>query len=237
MIPSVYLLDIEGTTTSISFVYDVLFPYAAAAAPAYIAEHWDRLAEVRSLYWSQILTDRAAGLVLLPGVTETLFEISHMQELTASFMAADRKLTCLKQLQGELWRTGYINGQLQGHVYADVPLAFERWTSTGARVAIYSSGSVAAQKLLFGHSIHGDLRPYLSGYFDTRIGAKTDRQSYARIAQELDRPPAEIVFATDKLSEAEAASSAGLQSILLKRPGNAPNVPNAFRSIDDFNAL
>ena len=154
------------------------------------------------MYWSQVLTDRAAGSVLLPGVTEASFEISHMQELTASFMAADRKLTCLKQLQGELWRTGYLNGELQGHVYADVPPAFERWTSSGARVAIYSSGSVAAQRLLFGHSVHGDLRSFLSAHFDTRTGAKTEFQSYAQIAIELDCSAEEIVFATDKLAEA-----------------------------------
>jgi enolase-phosphatase E1 len=200
------LLDIEGTTTSISFVFDVLFPYAAANAEAFLAQHGNE-PEVRAA--CDLITREA-------GTGEPVLHI------VRRLMASDSKATGLKQLQGLIWKHGYESGAIKGHVFADVADCMRAWHARGRTVAIYSSGSRLAQQLIFGHSIAGDLRPCIRAYFDTTSGPKREAASYVTIARELSLPPAGIVFCTDIPAEAQAATAAGLQAVVLMRPGNAP---------------
>jgi len=194
--PQVILLDIEGTTSSLSFVADELFPYARAHLRDFVAAHPDQAAP--------ILAD-------VPGddPVATLLE----------WIDQDRKATPLKTLQGMIWAQGYAEGVLKGHVYPDTPVALRRWRGKGIPVHIYSSGSVAAQKLLFGNSIAGDLTPLLSGYFDTTSGPKREARSYARIAETMGLPPAAILFVSDAQAEVDAARAAGMEALLIAREG------------------
>ncbi|MEL6348367.1 MAG: acireductone synthase, partial [Myxococcota bacterium] len=150
-------------------------------------------------------------------------------------MDHDRKTTGLKALQGKIWADAYHRGAIKGHVYDDVVPALQRWTDAGRSIYIYSSGSVHAQKLLFGHSVAGDLLPFFKGHYDTRIGSKKDAPSYAGIAADIGCMPGEIRFLTDSLAEAQAASAAGVSVILSIRPGTAP-LPegHGFETITSF---
>ena len=193
MTPKAILLDIEGTTSSIAFVAETLFPYARKHLAAYVAAHADEVAPI---------------LAEVPGdPVETLIQ----------WIDEDRKATPLKTLQGLIWAQGYADGELDGHVYPDTPEAMRRWKAMGIDIHIYSSGSIAAQKLIFGHSVAGDLTPLLSGYFDTTTGPKREADSYTRIAEALDLPPGDILFLTDVQAEADAARAAGVQALLIDR--------------------
>lgn len=216
MITNAVLLDIEGTTTSISFVADVLFPYAAKHIPDFLRAHAQEK-ETKDAC-AAILNDANADEKSLPGM-EGLLAVVRRQ------MAADAKATGLKMLQGLVWKAGYESGALKGHVYDDVLPSLKRWKEQGRTVAIYSSGSVLAQKLIFGHSIAGDLLPYIANHFDTTVGGKREPQSYAAIGAALGLPLASITFCTDMPAEAEAAMVAGMTAVLLSRPGNAPLPP------------
>jgi enolase-phosphatase E1 len=210
------LLDIEGTTTSISFVYESLFPYAARAIPAFLASHAART-EVNEAV-DRILADASDDERRLPRVDATVAVVRRQ-------MAGDVKATGLKMLQGLVWRHGYEAGDIKGHVYADVPLAFAAWSKAQRPIAIYSSGSILAQQLLFRHSIVGDLTPFISGHYDTTSGPKQASASYLAICSAWKRAPASITFCTDVPGEAEAARAAGLNAVLLMRPGNPPLPP------------
>ena len=192
--PKAILLDIEGTTTSIAYVADILFPYARARIPAWVPAHRDEIAATLS--------------TMPPGdPVATLL----------AWMDVDAKETALKHIQGRIWREGYEAGELKAHVYPDTPEALKRWTEAGIRVCIYSSGSIEAQKLIFGHSEAGDLTRYLFGYFDTTTGPKREAGSYARIAAALKLDPADILFVSDVAAETDAAKSAGLRALLIDR--------------------
>jgi enolase-phosphatase E1 len=197
------LLDIEGTTSSLSFVKDTLFPYARRRLPAYVREHEDELneilAEVRAVEARPALTADEIIQVLL------------------QWMDEDRKLTPLKTLQGLIWKAGYESGELQGHIYEDAFQALTAWHHAGLKLYIYSSGSVAAQQLLFAHTSHGDLTPVLSGYFDTRTGPKLEASSYAIIARDVAVAPGSLLFLSDHPEEVRAALAAGLQAIRVDR--------------------
>jgi enolase-phosphatase E1 len=203
------LLDIEGTTGSIAFVHDVLFPYARARLKAYVAAHAGEVAPllqaVREVEVAPQLTDAETADRLL------------------IWMGEDRKATPLKALQGLIWRDGYEGGALQGHVYPDAEQAMRRWHEAGLSLFIYSSGSVAAQKLLFGHSVYGDLTPLLSGYFDTEVGPKQEPASYRTIAARLGLDPQAILFLSDNPDEIGAATAADMPAVLVRRDG-APGV-------------
>jgi enolase-phosphatase E1 len=187
------LTDIEGTTSSIAFVTDTLFPYARARLADWIATHPE---------------DAAPILKDVPGdPVETL----------TRWLDEDRKETALKTLQGLIWAEGYADGTLKGHVYPDAAEALRRWHADGLRLYVYSSGSVAAQKLIFGHSNAGDLTPLFSGYFDTTTGPKKEAESYSRIAAEIGLPVQDILFLSDSVPEIEAARGAGLQTCLVDR--------------------
>ena len=229
----VVLCDIEGTTTPIAFVHDVLFPYARARIASFIDAHEDD-AEVREilddLRAEQQATSREFGDASREPGSADLVRYIH------SLMDRDRKSGPLKALQGLMWEAGYATGELQGEVYPDVPLAFERWTSAGVRVAIFSSGSVLAQKLLFGHSTSGDLTRYLTGYFDTGVGPKHDAGSYAGIARALEVPAPRILFLSDVAAELDAARSAGMQALLSIRPPARP-LESGVAFVGSFDAI
>jgi len=219
------LTDIEGTTSSISFVHDVLFPYARGHMKEFVH------ASVADPQVAALLDDvrRAAGAseLDLDGVVAQL----------VAWIDADSKTTPLKALQGMIWEDGYRRGDLTGHVYPDAVRQLERWSGSGLRLYIFSSGSVQAQQLLFRHSDAGDLTPLFAGYFDTRIGNKQDPDAYRAIATEIDLPPEDILFLSDIRAELDAAAAVGMRTIWLVRDGQPdPDAPHhqvaGFTDID-----
>jgi 2,3-diketo-5-methylthio-1-phosphopentane phosphatase len=220
------LLDIEGTTTSISFVYDVLFPYARKNMAQFLRENIAERGicnEVKS-FRQEHSDDLRNGLYPPPLTDETPGELAASIAAYAIWlMDRDRKSTPLKSVQGMIWRSGYDKGEIKGHLYEDVPRAMLRWVHSGIRIYIYSSGSVLAQKLLFGNSVLGDLSEMISGYFDTNIGAKREAGSYRKIAEGVAQNPPEIFFVSDVVEELNAASEAGLQVALIAREGTGSN--------------
>lgn len=206
----VYLLDVEGTTTPISFVYDVLFPYARQHFSSFLKEHWAD-PEVR-----------AAAVGLNDAGPQTPEEAALAAH---ALMDQDRKVGALKLLQGRIWEAGYGSGRLKSQLFPEVADRLRAYRAAGSRVFIYSSGSVLAQKLLFAHTLEGDLTGLIDGYFDTAVGAKGEADSYRRIAEQIG---ATGLFATDILSEAQAARAAGWQAFILDRPGNHPQPAHDF---------
>lgn len=209
MIQPLILTDIEGTTSSISFVKDVLFPYARDTLPRFVRERGHQ-PEVRR--WLDAVAAENGGLCQDAMIVETL----------QGWIDGDRKHTALKALQGLLWADGYRNGDFRAHIYADAAAALQRWHAAGRVLAVYSSGSVAAQQLFFGHSEAGDLRPLFSAWFDTEIGGKREAASYARIAAALQRAPRQIVFLSDVVAELDAARVSGLRTVLVDRREDYP---------------
>jgi enolase-phosphatase E1 len=209
------VLDIEGTTTPIDFVHTTLFGFVRERLTGFLGRRGGEPAV-------------AAALATL--AAEHAVEPDAARPADAGkawirwLMDRDRKSTGLKTLQGLIWRDGYRGGELRSEIYDDVAPALERWHRAGLRIAIYSSGSTEAQRLLFAHSDHGDLTRWLDGYFDTTTGPKREADSYRRIAEALGLPPARIVFVSDVVAELDAARAAGMQGVLSLRPGNAPAV-------------
>lgn len=199
------LLDIEGTTTSIRFVHEVLFPYAREALPAFVRAHAED-APIAAL----LEQSRAEA-----GTPEANLEATIDQLLR--WIAEDKKVTPLKALQGHIWKSGYESGDFTGHVYDDTPAYLSKWSESGIRLYVYSSGSVQAQKLLFGHSDAGDLCPLFSGYFDTKVGHKRDEASYRAISESIGLAAQDILFLSDITEELDAAASAGMQTTQLVR--------------------
>ncbi|MCT4701645.1 acireductone synthase [Enterobacteriaceae bacterium H20N1] len=197
--------DIEGTTSDISFVHNVLFPYARERLAGFVREHQHE---------ESIQTTLAD---LRREIDEPEADIERLTEVLFNFMDQDRKSTALKALQGLIWRDGYVNGDFTGHLYADVLPAFKAWRQQGAALYVYSSGSVNAQKLLFGYSDEGDVTSLFSGYFDTHVGAKRDVQSYRNIAAQIGKPTGELLFLSDIRQELDAAQQAGWHTVQLIR--------------------
>jgi enolase-phosphatase E1 len=241
------LLDIEGTTCPVSFVSETLFPYASDRLPELLSRR-DQDPEVQRLIqevdqaWSQDPDPEAQGL--RHQAPEDVG--SYLQGL----MRRDRKLSPLKELQGLIWTEGYRKGELVGPLYDDVPGALQRWNQQGLVLAVYSSGSVRAQQLLYGYSRAGDLRPLFSHWFDTRTGAKQNRESYIQIARTMAVKPSKVLFISDALAELEAASTAGMTVLFSQRPGNGPGGGpgggcggggggggGPFQSVGDFSRL
>ena len=217
------LLDIEGTTTPIDFVLKTLFPFASEHVETFLREHFAEAAikevieELRRT-WSG---EAAAGApVWLEGTHDE--KVSSAAAYVRWLIARDSKVTPLKTLQGKIWQEGYRSGKLEGEVYPDVAPAFARWSRQGRRIAIFSSGSVLAQKLLFAHSATGDLSSSIQAYFDTTTGPKREPASYAKIAAALSLPPQQILFVSDVTAELDAAHKAAMRTALSLRPGIAP---------------
>jgi enolase-phosphatase E1 len=225
------LVDIEGTTTSISFVYDVLFPYAAERLEAVCArpDPEPELAEALALLRREYEEEAARGIALPP--------FGNGAPYARRLMAEDRTSTGLKLLQGLIWEEGYRSGALRGHVFPDVPGALAAWRDRGLRLRIFSSGSVRAQKLLFGCSEHGDLTPFFEGFHDTTTGPKREASSYTAIAQAYGLPPREVLFLSDVREELDAAATAGMRTGLLVRPGNRPAEPGGHEVYRSFGEL
>jgi enolase-phosphatase E1 len=223
------LLDIEGTTTPISFVHDVLFPYSRFHLESFLAQHAE-LPDVRSdieLLRAEHATDVSEGKQPAPLVQPYLHWL----------IKQDRKSPALKSLQGKIWQQGYRDGSLRSSVFADVPVAMQRWRNEGINVSIFSSGSVLAQKLLFAHTESGDLTKLIDSYFDTGVGKKTDSASYREIATSLSLEPNQIQFISDVVKELDAAADAGMQTCLCSRPGNPPQPSTSrHRTIQSLNS-
>lgn len=216
--------DIEGTTSSLSFVKDVLFPYARERMKDFVREHGGEpdvarlLDDVRRVAGQDDLSDDQVADLLIQWIDE------------------DRKITPLKALQGLIWEAGYRNGDFTGHIYEDAVRNLRQWKAQGTRLYVFSSGSVYAQKLLFGHTDFGDLTPLFSGYFDTTVGAKQDPTAYTAIATSIGVNPAEILFLSDVKAELDAARQVGMHTTWLVR--NGPIDPSAehhqVASFDDI---
>jgi enolase-phosphatase E1 len=234
----VVLLDIEGTTTPVEFVSQVLFPYARDHVREFLRNHpeaaqadVERLKDDHAAEQSQNLnppdwSEESAGSSLTSVVAYVRWLIDR-----------DRKSTALKSLQGKIWELGYRTGVLCSQVYPDVPSALSRWRGQGRQICIFSSGSVLAQKLLFGHTTEGDLTASISAYFDTQLGPKTAASSYAQIAVKLQVAPAEILFISDVTAELDAAESAGLQPVLCVRPLRPQPTPSQYPVIRTFDEI
>lgn len=201
------LTDIEGTTSAVSFVFDVLFPYAARHLPGFVSEHAGDPAVAEQVE----AVRRESG--------EPEASVERVVAILLEWIAEDRKATPLKALQGMVWEQGYRAGQLKGHVYPDAVEALRRWHAEGYRLYVYSSGSIQAQKLIFGCSEAGDLSPLFSGYFDTTSGPKREAGSYRRIVEAIGLPAEEVLFLSDVVQELDAAREAGLPTIGLAREG------------------
>lgn len=203
------LTDIEGTTSSIAFVKDVLFPYARRELPRFVREHGGD-PEVRR--WLDAVATEQGGIC----TDDTLVEVLQ------GWIDQDRKHTALKALQGMIWDAGYRTADFTAHIYPDAADALREWHDAGLPLYVYSSGSVPAQRLFFGHSDAGDLTPLFSGWFDTGTGGKREAGSYRRIAESLGVPPGDVLFLSDVVEELDAAREAGMQTVLVDRLEDYP---------------
>lgn len=220
------LTDIEGTTSSISFVHDVLFPYA-----------YNKMGDFIRKNWHNPLVQKAVSQVAeLEKLSDYNPEI--ITSILQGWIKQDRKITPLKDLQGMIWEEGYKNGEFQSHVYQDAYEKLTQWHQQNIPIYVYSSGSVQAQKLFFSHTIFGDLLYLFSGFFDTNIGSKKEAQSYQKIAQSLHLPPQEIIFLSDVLAELDSASAAGMQTVWVIRDSSSfsqnQNTPSPHQIVPDF---
>jgi enolase-phosphatase E1 len=234
------LLDIEGTTTPVEFVYEILFPFARRHLREFIQRHYrsddvsadlallqtEHDADVEKGREPPVWQQRSADL-LVNSVTEYLYWL----------MDQDRKSRALKSLQGKIWEAGYLSGDLLGQVYPDVLPAFKRWQEQRRAIHIFSSGSVLAQKLLFAHTGDGDLTGYISDYFDTTTGAKTDAASYQSISQKIGLPAAAVLFVSDVTAELDAAQDAGMRTALCMRPGSREPESPAHPIVQTFDVI
>lgn len=243
--PQIYiiLLDIEGTTTPVDFVYQTLFPYAFRRLHSFLQEHFQEPETkllIQQLYL-QHQTDERHELkppAWIDGSDQLQLHscVAYAQWL----MNKNSKIAALKALQGKIWQEGYKTGELQGQVYADVPQAFERWRGQKRKICIYSSGSVLAQQILFSTTKLGNLIPYITAFFDSNIGPKTEIESYRKIAESLRRIPHDFLFVSDTKEEVDAAFDAEMQVVLCDRVHGHLQIqrsPNAKKVISSFDQI
>jgi enolase-phosphatase E1 len=229
------VLDIEGTTTPIAFVHDILFPFARTHLREYLktqagSDVRDVLDELRDDFDAEVSRGEEP-----PGWSAS--SVESVAAFVEWLMDRDRKAPGLKLLQGRIWDHGFRNGTLRGEVYSDVPPALKRWNSAGIDVAIYSSGSEQAQRLVFSTTPSGDLTRFVSRFFDTAVGPKTSADSYRRIARELGSAPADMLFVSDAAAELNAAEDAGAHVLLSVRPGNPPQPGAGHTAIRTFDEI
>ena len=215
--------DIEGTTSDFRFVHEVLFPYARTHLAEFVQREQQQPAVAEAL--NRVREEIAQPQADVQTLIAALF----------GFMDEDKKSTGLKALQGMIWRDGYLSGRFTGHLYADVLPALQAWRAQGIALYVYSSGSVAAQKLLFGYSDEGDITGLFSGYFDTHVGAKRDVAAYRTIAADIGQPAEQLLFLSDIHQELDAAAEAGWQTLQLLR-GDADN-ESRHRQVTDFSQI
>jgi enolase-phosphatase E1 len=217
------LTDIEGTTSSLSFVKDVLFPYARERMAEFVRQHAQEAAVKKELEEVRRLSGKNLDQ---PEVIGQLIR----------WIDEDKKITPLKSLQGMIWEDGYKKSDFKGHMYEDAVRHLKQWKQAGIRLYVFSSGSVQAQKLLFAHTEYGDLTPLFSGYFDTTIGNKREADSYRKIAAAIGTPPGDILFLSDIRGELDAARTAGMQVAWLVRDG-APDPNATHRQVRNFDEI
>jgi enolase-phosphatase E1 len=232
------LLDIEGTTTPIDFVFKTLFPFASARVEDFLRSHVQD-AEIAELLEELRKSHRVEVANGAPAWTDGTNEekIASGSRYLYWLIARDSKITPLKTLQGKIWEEGFRSGELKGEIYPDVAPAFARWKVQGRRIAIFSSGSVLAQKLLFSHSAAGDLSSFLDGYFDTTTGSKREAESYKKIAGAIGVQPTEILYVSDVGEELDAAQAAGMNTAHSLRPGIAALENLKHREIRSFDEI
>ena len=234
------LLDIEGTTTPVEFVYETLFPFARQHVREFLEQHLSSeevRADVDALK-EEHRADEEKGSGPPAWVGDSAGSLLESAVSYAHWlMDQDRKSGALKSLQGKIWEGGYRSGLLRGQVYADVPPAFERWKRQGKGIYIFSSGSVLAQKLIFAHTTEGDLTRYLDGYFDTTTGAKASAASYQSISEKVGVPAAEVLFVSDVTAELDAARAAGMATALCVRPGSREPEESAHPIVRTFDII
>ena len=232
------LLDIEGTTTPIAFVHDVLFSYARSEARNYLEKHFGSVELAKDI--ALLRKDHSADLKLnhqpppfVEGSRDA--QVNSIVAYVDWLIDRDRKSTALKLLQGKIWEQGYLKGTLKAQVFPDVAPALERWHHDRLRIAIFSSGSALAQQLLFAHTEAGDLTRYIDRYFDTTVGPKTETGSYRQIAAALGLLASEVLFISDVVNELDAANDVGMQTVLCIRPGNQPQaLAERYQIIESF---
>lgn len=231
------VLDIEGTTTSISFVYDELFPYSRTHVRDYLARHFP-LEDVRLLreeHAEDVSKGKQPPSLEEPGSPT---EIDSLANYAGWLIDLNSKATGLKSLQGKIWHEGYKDGALRAHVFPDVAPALARWRLAGLSINIFSSGSVLAQQLLFAHTEAGDLTTFIDKYFDTSVGKKGEAGSYRHIAESIGVRPEELLFVSDIVDELAAARKAGMKTVLSIRTGNQPQeCADQYPSINSFDEL
>lgn len=230
------LLDVEGTVSPISFVHEVMFPWARDRVDRFLAGHWGEPGVEACLDLLAIDAGATGRQDWLPA-QDAAAARSMVVRLVHDLMDRDAKVTGLKRLQGMIWQSGFESGELVAELFPDVPPALRAWQAGGLDLRIYSSGSVQAQRLFFGHTSAGNLLPLFSGHYDTTIGGKRESGSYARIAADVPCPPCEIAFLSDVPEELHAAAVAGCQTVLVRRPGNAPVPPGDGIEIGSLDEL
>jgi enolase-phosphatase E1 len=239
----VIICDIEGTTTPISFVHDILFPYVLEHVREFLEEHWeekvlqghvDALVELSN----KDKKEKTPGLVEIKKSAKKKDCIESIVKNIQWQMSIDRKIGPLKALQGYMWKSAYESEEIKGTVYQDVLDQFQSWKKAELKIYIYSSGSIAAQKLLFGYSDKGDMLHFFSGHFDTGVGSKLEKASYQKILKEIDVDGEHVLFLSDNIKENLAAKAAGMHTINVNRPGNA-EIPDlqGVEQIDSFGLL
>jgi enolase-phosphatase E1 len=235
------LLDIEGTTTPIAFVHEVLFSYARSRVKSYLAAHFDSAEGLADL--AQLRAEHAADVEQGREPPDWVsgsraVEIDSIVSYVHWLIDRDRKSTGLKAIQGKIWRQGYLEGSLKAPLFEDVVPALRRWRRAGLKISIFSSGSSLAQLLLFSHTEAGDLTEFIDSYFDTTNGPKTAFESYRKIAEALRLPAREVLFISDVVSELDAARAAGMHTLLCVRPGNHPqSLAEHHQIIQNFNEI
>jgi enolase-phosphatase E1 len=232
----IILLDIEGTTTPVDYVFGVLFPFARDHVANFLTTQQQEVEVQTDLQWlrQEYETDLAQGLSVPHWQgTEATAAVAYIHHL----IAIDRKSTGLKSLQGKIWEQGYRDGTLRSQIFPDVKPAFERWTKALKRLFIFSSGSVQAQQLLFRYSEVGDLTSFISGYFDTQTGSKREAQSYRKIADTIGVAPEKILFISDVTAELKAAQGAKMQTLFSIRPGNHSSDSEGFAAIQNLDSV
>ena len=226
------LLDIEGTTIPIDFVHNTLFPFAKARIAGFVQENLEGLKFELGQLAAEYAGDHDYNGEFRPDSANSV------SDYLKYLIDQDRKSTALKSIQGLIWQKGYESGDLVSSVFDDVPPALKRWKDAGKSVAIFSSGSVLAQRLIFKYSDHGDLTQLIDAYFDTTAGAKREADSYRGIAGGLEMDAGDVIFVSDIPAELDAARTAGLQSVLCMRNGNAEiKEDHSYRAIESFDSL
>jgi len=227
------LMDVEGTTSSISFVHDVMFPFARNHIAQFLKDSWGDPKLDACL--EQLAAD--AGLESFPCDGSPEETQRSVVGAVYDLMDRDAKVTGLKCLQGMIWKAGFESGELVSHVYPEVAGCLRDWHAGGLDLRIYSSGSIQAQKLFFAHTTAGDLLPLISGHYDTTSGGKKEAGSYSTIAAHVGAMPQRIIFVSDVAAELDAALEAGMQTVLSVRPGNAETDVTSHRAINGFDEL